>query len=190
MASALDKAYESGVIVCCAAGQVWGEVIYPGRYNRCITMGGVGLHKNTGKLQPWSSAARGQYVDLCAPADKIRRVKAPSFPGSTDVYPEADGDGTSYATAICSGVAALWLAHHDAALTTKYQQPWQIPAAFKKLARETAAKHEFKPQLDENNVSLYGSGSLDAHALLTAKLPNAQSLHQANPAAGDFDRED
>jgi subtilisin family serine protease len=42
LASALDEAYDAGLIVVCAAGQVWGEVIYPGRFNRCVTMGGVG----------------------------------------------------------------------------------------------------------------------------------------------------
>jgi len=38
---AIDFAYERGVIVCAAAGNVISEVIYPGRFNRVVTVGGL-----------------------------------------------------------------------------------------------------------------------------------------------------
>jgi lambda repressor-like predicted transcriptional regulator len=186
LSSALDHAYERGVIVVCAAGQHWGEVIYPGRYNRCVTMGGVGPG-----LKPWRAAARGQYVDLCGPADTIRRVLAEDLPRGTAaqrIHSE-DGDGTSYATATCSGIAALWLAWHGVDhLRAVYGNEgwWQIPAAFKKLARATATAGNWPSSEDGN----YGSGVINAAALLAALLPPAGSLHKANPAAGLFDPND
>lgn len=192
LATALDEAYESGIIVCCAAGQVWGEVIYPARYNRCITMGGVGLNAK-GEVRPWSQAARGKYVDLCAPAENIRRVATAAPPREnvgTQLVPTPDGDGTSYATAICSGVAALWLARWRDELPKQYTQPWQIPAAFKKIARQTATQYGFKPTLDENGGLMYGSGVLNANALLSQPLPNADSLVLAKKANGPFDPND
>lgn len=186
LADALDYAYENGVIVVCAAGQVLQEVIYPGRYNRCITMGGVGPG-----LKPWSSGARGQYVDLCGPADVIRRIEAKKLPHGTAadaVYGKADGNGTSYATATCSGIAALWLAWHGVGtLQARYAAggAWQIVQAFKKLARQTAT-----PGAWPAGSSDYGSGVINAAALLAAPLPANGSLSKANKAAGVFDPND
>lgn len=187
LASALDYAYDNGVIVCCAAGQVWGEVIYPGRYNRCITMGGVGPG-----LKPWSSGAKGQYVDLCGPADVIRRVKAEQLPAgqaAQGLHPKADGDGTSYATATCSGIAALWLAWHGAdTLKSHFSKSglWQIPKAFKQLARQTATPGGWAAA-DNGN---YGSGVLNAANLLTGLLPDDGSMTKALLAADVFDNND
>lgn len=187
LSSALDHAYEHGVIVACAAGQYWGEVIYPGRYNRCITMGGVGPG-----LKPWRAAARGPCVDLCGPADAIRRVRAEPLPAgqaAQRIYPKADGDGTSYATATCSGVAALWLAWHGVAALKAFYGPgelWRIPAAFKALARQTATPGRWPAQ----EADQYGSGVINAAALLAAPLPAPHTLHKAHPAGGLFDPDD
>jgi len=187
LANALDFAYERGVIVVCAAGQVLQEVIYPGRYNRCVTMGGVGPG-----FKPWSSGARGQYVDLCGPADVIRRVKAENLPHGTaaqTVYEKADGNGTSYATATCSGIAALWLAWHGIdALKARYAASgqWQIVQAFKKVARQTATPGAWSPA----NASDYGSGVINAAALLSSPLPVDGSLKKAKEANDVFDPDD
>jgi lambda repressor-like predicted transcriptional regulator len=187
LSDALDYAYERGVIVVCAAGQVWGEVIYPGRYNRCITMGGIGPG-----LRPWRSAARGIYVDLCGPADVIRRIKAEKLPPGTAagaIHPRPDGDGTSYATATCTGVAALWLAWHGVAALRAYagaNDLWRIPAAFKKLARATATPGNWSAAEAAN----YGSGVINAAALLAAPLPAIDSIVKASAAADPFDPND
>ncbi|UUZ69698.1 S8/S53 family peptidase [Polaromonas sp. P2-4] len=187
LADALDFAYEHGVIVVCAAGQVWGEVIYPGRYNRCVTMGGVGPN-----FKPWVKGARGQYVDLCGPADVIRRLKAEPLPpgkAAKTLYPTPDGDGTSYATATCSGVAALWLAWHGVdTLKARYAATglWQIPKAFKMLARQTATPGAWPPA-DAGN---YGSGVLNAARLLAMPLPVDGSMQKAKAAADMFDSSD
>lgn len=104
LSDALDDAYEKGVIIVCAAGNQWKEVIYPGRYNRCVTMGGVAPG-----MRPWGGSACGQYVDLCAPAQQVRRLKPKKLPpgqAATDLYAPPDGNGTSYATALCAGVVA------------------------------------------------------------------------------------
>ncbi len=184
VARALDRAYDSGVIVCCAAGQVWPWVVYPGRFNRCVTVGGVGPD-----FKPWAGAATGRHVDLCAPADMIRRVHVQFLPpgqAGQDIARKADGDGTSYATAACAGAAALWLAWHGvAALHAHYggDALWKIPAAFKHLARATATPGAWPAGSDR-----HGSGVLDAAALLKAPLP--AQLHQARAADGPFDPDD
>lgn len=187
VAAALDAAYDAGVIVVCAAGQVWGEVIYPGRFNRCITMGGVGPG-----LKPWSSGAKGIYVDLCAPADAIRRIKAENLaPGkaSNAYYSKADGDGTSYATAACSGAAVLWLAWHGIDnLRARYAPHglWQIPKAFKSMARQHATPGVWGSADAQN----YGSGVLNIEATLNAPLPEDGAMVPALPAMDVFDPND
>ena len=184
LASAIDCAYERGVIVVCAAGQVIRWVIHPGCYNRCVTMAGIGPDRS-----PWAASAHGRTVDLAAPADGIRRVRAEFLPpGQTaaSLEPRADGDGTSYATALCSGAAALWLAWHGVdALRERYRASgaWQIPAAFKWLACQSAARGGFDPHDEE-----YGAGVLDIPALLRLPLPADGALHKAEVADGPFDR--
>lgn len=187
LAVALDEAYEAGVIVICAAGQVWGEVIYPGRFNRCITMGGVGPG-----LKPWSSAAKGIYVDLCGPADSLRRIKAENLPPGIagKGYPiKSDGDGTSYATAACSGAAALWLAWHGVDnLKKKYAQHglWQIPKAFKLLAKKHASPGVWTAEDAKN----YGAGVLNSAKTLAAPLPTEGTMTPALRCMDVFDPND
>ena len=186
VATALDAAYEAGLIVCCAAGQVWPRVIYPGRFNRCITMGGVGPD-----FRPWASAAAGPHVDLCGPADLIRRVKAERLaPGTAaqTIYPNPEGDGTSYATAICSGIAALWLAWHGIEkLRTHFATSgaWQLPAAFKALARASATPGQWPAGSDR-----YGSGVINAGALLKQTIPLDGVVTKAKGADEGFDPHD
>ncbi|NDZ16989.1 S8/S53 family peptidase [Variovorax sp. WS11] len=186
VAEALDTAYEHGLIVCCAAGQVWPRVIYPGRFNRCMTMGGVGPD-----FKPWASGATGRHVDLCGPADAIRRVKAEKrTPGDAAqaIYPKPEGDGTSYATATCSGVAALWLAWHQVdALRERYANSgrWQIPAVFKALARASSTPGKWPA-----GSNSYGSGVINAAALLMLELPDDGVAVKAAAADAGFDPND
>lgn len=183
LAGALDTAYDAGLIVVCAAGQVWGEVIYPGRFNRCVTMGGV-----SPGLVPWRSAAKGVHVDLCGPASGIRRIRAsPLPPGKTESRLEGGtGDGTSYATALCSGAAALWLAWHGLDNLKKMYAStglWQIPKAFKYLAMQSARPGKWSA--DES--SDYGRGVLDIAELLSRPLPADGTMRKENKAFGPFD---
>lgn len=182
LADALDEAYDAGLIVCCAAGQVWGEVIYPGRFNRCVTMGGVGPG-----FKPWAAAAKGPYVDLCGPADAIRRIQPANLPPGQagQAIEDGTGDGTSYATAACSAAAALWLAWHGVSqLRSTYAGGlWQIPKAFKWLAMKNASPGKW-PTHENGN---YGAGVLNIVALLQAPLPRAGSMRPENPAFGPID---
>ena len=138
LAKAIDRAHEAGVIVCAAAGNVIREVTYPGRYNRVVTVGGVSPVGTTG-FQAWDGASRGQFVDICGPADGVRRASVLRRKSELNYFIAADGDGTSYATALCAGIAVLWLAKRQADLKAAYGDPnWCWPAAFKRLLKETA----------------------------------------------------
>ncbi len=160
----VDKAYEEGVIVVAAAGNVTSEVTYPGRYARTICAGGV-----TKRARPWTGGSRGLRVDLCAPADGIYRANS-WLDGNTLKYGYGDdGSGTSYATVHVAGAATLWRAFHGNNLN-RYTQAWQIVEAFRLVARQTAQRPA------DWNDQLFGTGILDIAALLSAPLPPEDQL--------------
>lgn len=169
---ALSEAYEAGTIVVCAAGNEVDPVVVPARLNRTIAVAGV-----TRAEVPWSGSSYGPQVDFSAPAADLRRgnVKR-GIRGNKYIYGPG-GDGTSYAAAMTTGVAALWLQHRRSDLAREYPEPWQRVAAFRLLARSSTRV----PGVTVNSEPLwqpgsFGSGILDADKLLDSPLPAAASL--------------
>ena len=113
-------------------------------------------------LMPWGGSSHGPEVDMSGPADGIRRADMKR--GNKASY-KGGGDGTSYATALTAGAAALWLARHGPAIAAQYAQPWQRVEAFKALVRATALVPAGW------QAGTFGAGVLDVQALLTAALP-------------------
>lgn len=159
---AVDHAYDSGVIMVCAAGNIVQPVVAPASLRRTLAVAGI-----TSADAPWSGSSFGPEVDLSAPAADIRNALAK--PGDRYAY-ATDGDGTSYAAAMVSGAAALWLSLRKAELAAAYPLPWQVVEAFKQLARKTARRPATW------NDGSFGTGVLDVRALLEAALPAAGSL--------------
>jgi hypothetical protein len=169
---AIDEAYLAGVIFACAAGQPLRHVVAPAHGRRTIAAAGSTLDSQ-GASVPWGQSAYGPAVDWAAPAAHMHRaeMRKPAVPAYA-----GRGDGTSYATAITSGAAALWLARHGNALAAAYPQPWQRVEAFKAVAKATA-----RP-MPNQQPGAFGAGILNIAALLDAPLPPAGSLQQEGPA--------
>ena len=165
---AINRAYERGVILVCAAGNHIDPVVSPAFERRTIAVGGV-----TKDDLVWSGSSFGETVDWAAPASQVRHVQIDKQ-GRQQGFVDG-GDGTSYATALTTATAALWLTHRAAGLAT-YPEPWQRVAAFRKLGRNTARR----PTLWKSGV--VGDGILDARALLDAPLPAAADLKAEDPA--------
>jgi Subtilase family len=165
---AIDETYEAGVIFVCAAGQPLSSVVSPAHGRRTLAIAG-----STQAGIPWSESARGSAVDWTAPAKGLFRADA-KHDGSL-VY-AGGGDGTSYAAAISTGAAALWLARHGSAIASTYPQAWQRVEAFKAVARATAVP------MPNQQTGSFGTGILDVDALLKAPLPPAASLQPERPA--------
>lgn len=154
---ALNRAYDAGVIVVCAAGNRVEPVVAPARLARTIAVAGVDAQR-----VPWGGSSCGPEVDFSGPAEDIRRAE---WDKKTKPRYRGGGDGTSYATAITAGAAALWLAHRGAEISAAYPQRWQRVEAFKALASSTAV-----PGPNWQGGS-FGAGVLDVRALLDAPLP-------------------
>lgn len=176
VARAVDRAYQSGVIVCAAAGQVVRSVIYPGRFNCVITVGGA-TTRDGKDFHPWKMAARGDTVDICGPADVIRRPTTISHKGKVKYLIAGKGTGTSFATAICAGLAVLWLAKRSAELDETYkEEKWARVEAFRKLLTSTAITPPGWP------IGTYGAGVYNAEALMHAALPAIELLQRRSDA--------
>ena len=161
--AALNHAYESGVIFICAGGQHVPAVVAPACLPRTIAVGGT-----TFRGQIWANTSRGPEIDWSAPAADIRRATRERQ--NAQFSYETRGDGTSYATALTTSAAALWLTYRHDEISKKYQKSWQRVAAFKKIGRQTA----LRPVVWGDDIA--GSGILDIHALLQAQLPDLPSL--------------
>ena len=176
---AVDYAYENGVIVAAAGGQVVDRVSYPGKFRRSIGVGGVTPDR---KVWPGSEyvASMKERIDVWAPAEPIWRANT-VFDGSGERYDFGFGDGTSYSTVHVSAAAALWLFHRKEEIAGKYARPWQRVEAFRRLIKDTRqdVKGRFKPAP--------GTGILDMEALLKAELPElSDDDYEEVQAAGEW----
>lgn len=177
MGSAVDLAYENGVIVVAAGGQVIDKVTYPGKFFRSIGVGGV---KENREIWFKYDAGMDQFISVWAPADDVPRANSqPAGDGSFE-HSYGDGDGTSYATAHVAGAAAMWLTYHAQALDKKYSKPWMRIEAFRTLLRLTAQPIQGGYTPDN------GTGILNIEALLDAPLPDADSLEEEERLAADM----
>ena len=173
---AVDLAYERGVIVIGAGGQVIDRVTYPGMFFRAIGVGGVKLDRHV-----WFEYDPGivQYLDVWAPADDVPRANSVLRDGVVVDAEIARGDGTAYATVHVAAAAAMWLAFHGDAIDATYPEPWQRIEAFRKLLRETSqrVKGDYQPHP--------GTGILDIAALIEADLPPAGELTKEERLAAE-----
>jgi hypothetical protein len=168
---AVDRAYESGVIMVCAAGQYVGSVVSPAKLPRTIAVAGT-----TFKDVPWSHSCHGPEVDLSAPAADIKSAAAKLRSGRPDFYYAKAGDGTTFATAMVSGAAALWLLHHRDDLKAAYPEPWQRVEAFRRCVKASSRKPPGWP-------AGFGEGILNVKALLKFPLLAAAELQKDKAAS-------
>ena len=178
LGSAVDCAYEKGVIVVAAAGQCINKVVYPGKYYRTISVGGV-----TRNAKVWFNYSNSIHVDVWAPAENVPRSNSclntnPDNPKRL-IHDVCSGDGTSYSCCHVAAAAAMWPCYHGEDLDKAYNRPWQRIEAFRKLLRETGKIVEI-PQIRGSRGSPMrlegGTRVLDIRALLLAPLPDCGTL--------------
>jgi subtilisin family serine protease len=172
MGEAIDYAYEKGVIVVAACGQMTNKICYPAKHRRAV--GAAGVEKIAGGYQeyyPYEGYAR---VDIFAPADPIRRADAdPNAPAY------GEGDGTSYAVPHVVATAAMWLNRNGSAIAQKYGSGWKRIEAFRKLLRTTQSQLLFRAP----DGCL--ARALDAEKLVKATLPAIEDWDYEEDLAGD-----
>lgn len=155
---AIQTAVANGLIVVAAAGNHVPFVVYPARYREVICVAAT-----THTKAKWSGSARGSDVDVAAPGEHVWRA---TMNGAVEEV--APSSGTSYATAIVAGVAALWLAKHGRdALIARYGKG-NISAVFRDVVMKNGV--DVPQGWDRSNM---GAGIINASKVLAAPLPAA-----------------
>lgn len=170
---ALRDAVAAGVIITSAAGNCWPWVVFPAAYapdGLCCAVAAL-----TPGLTPWAKSGRGPQVTIAAPGEQVwAAAKNKATDPDAGVRP---AQGTTLATSLTAGVAALWVAQHggraalkaraDAARTT-------VQAMFNRCA--TAG---LVPPPVWNGAADLGAGLLDAQRTLDAPLPTGPTGAEA-----------
>ena len=138
--SAIRYCWDHNIVVVTSMGNVFDEpvrrrIYYPASYPWTIAVGGV--EKSEESLHVWPFSARGDYVDVVAPAMRLF-VEVPSYRSRRRSANVAYGN--SYATAIVSGAAALVLSSMEAGARDRLKtRPGQLSETVREILRGTAS---------------------------------------------------
>ena len=179
-ADAVNKAYESGLVMVCAAGNNYeglptSNLVYPARFDRVIAacgamadgtayheLDGIRMEGNAGPNSRMGSAIAAYTPNI--PWPKFDCVDAIDL----------DGGGTSSATPQVAAAAALWIAKNGGA----YPRGWKRVEAVRK-ALFASASQQSGGLPKEKIFEFFGNGVLRADAALKAK-PAVSRLKQTS----------
>ncbi|MEM8755741.1 MAG: S8/S53 family peptidase, partial [Pseudomonadota bacterium] len=143
---ALNRAYDQGLIVVCAGGQVLDQLVYPARFGRTISVGGIteadthyppGGYQNSGEPDIWAYAANvNRAAGARRPDGTIKQTHADD-PDSE----EGEPSGTSYAAPQVAAAAAMWVTRWSVELLA-FAEMWMIVEAFRRALRDSAKEEK------------------------------------------------
>lgn len=186
LADAINKCYAKGVVMVSAAGNNFSglpvrSIVYPARMRRVIAACGM-----MANFKPYAQL-RGVTMEGCyGPASKMETALCgftPNIPwpeiGCPDTVDE-DGQGTSAATPQVAAAAALWLAHHWAAVQALPQAWMRGEAVRQALLRSASLGGQGAPD------PKLGRGAIKASALLAQQPLGAAALIAAPEASASW----
>ncbi|HYU16320.1 MAG TPA: S8 family serine peptidase, partial [Candidatus Acidoferrum sp.] len=169
-AAAVNAAYDAGICIVAAAGNNFSAfgtgfptrlIVYPARFRRVLAACGVMADR-----RPYFGLPRGKMQGCWGPPSKMRTALAaftPNMPwaerGASRIV-DMNGAGTSSATPQIAGAAALYIAHHRAALA-RFRHGWQRVEAVRQALFASADK-----SADGGSNAKLGNGILRASAAL------------------------
>jgi hypothetical protein len=131
--------------------------------------------------RPWKKTGRGPEVSFAAYGEQVwgAAKNRPSDPSSGI----RASQGTTLATSMTGGIAALWVAHHGG--RTALMQKAQSAGTTVQAMWLHCAKHGMLKPDEWSNANDLGAGIIDAERLLNAPLPSAaESSTTPDPDAG------
>lgn len=163
---AMRRAVENGMIILSAAGNKVMSVVFPASDINAITIGASNF-----KRKNWEFSSRGRKVDVCAPGQAVYRACYTKIDKDRAVH---RATGTSFATAACAGMAALWLAHHGRDNLVEKYGKHNLNEVFRFCLKNCVADDDESRQLRESGE--FGAGIVDALKLVQNPLPDYSEL--------------
>lgn len=174
---ALRDARAAGLVTVCAAGNCWPSVVFPAAY---AAQGlAVAVAATTRSRTPWAKSGRGPEVTVSAPGENVWGA-AKNKPNDPDTGIRA-AQGTTLATSLTGGVAALWIARHGGRAQLKAHAD-RIGTTVLTLFRDCLTRGLVPPAVWQGARDL-GAGIVDADLALRNPLPTA--VAEAAPMAAD-----
>ncbi len=174
---ALRRAVNAGVVVVCAAGNCWPSVVFPAAYAP------LGICTAVAALQPdrrpWKKTGRGAQVTFSAFGEQV--WGAAKNNANDPLTGVRASQGTTLATSMTAGVAALWVARHggrDALKLIADDRGTTVQSMWVRCAISGML-----PPAVWNGARDLGAGVLNARTALDAALPAANE----SPAAPQND---
>ncbi|MDQ7261897.1 S8 family serine peptidase [Paracoccus sp. PS-1] len=173
--AALRRAVAQGVVIVCAAGNCWPLVVFPAAYAPLGICTAVAALQPD--LRPWAKTGRGPQVTFSAFGEHVWGA-AKNRAGDSDAGIRAS-QGTTLATSISAGVAALWVARHGG--RAKLQQAARQRGTTVQAMWVHCATQGMTPPPVWNGSQRLGAGVINAARALGAALPAATEAPPAPP---------
>ena len=137
LTKSVENAYSKGVIVCAAAGQIAPGMIWPAVYalKGWVVACGPSKAGNAPSAQSLWVAFQNGYVTIAAPGENMPQAAWDGGVCATNVPVLGSSEGSSYAAAFTSSVAALWWARNYDELSMK--DPRDIVPLFRHTIQST-----------------------------------------------------
>lgn len=172
---AVRSAEKAGILIIAAAGNNVKVVVWPARFRSTIAAGAINV-----RCGIWSGSSEGSRVDISAPGQSVWHGYIDRNVAKKPRDQIGMGNGTTFATATTTGIAALWVAAHQGSSEfTTAVNAGTLTEAFRQAVKDTAWKpvggdpgqpDHVCPEIDEWNIDRNGAGILNALALLQAPL--------------------
>jgi hypothetical protein len=186
LSHAVSNAAFNDILIVAAAGQCEPVVVMPAAHARCLAVAGTKLKDTSGDYSTfekacdlttlWERSAVGFPVDIAAPAKDIVHGSQGSLNNAMrHTALGGPSQGTTFATAILAGIAALWRKHHGRALR-RFRNFKTLQNVFRDIVRDSARR-------PPGWHTIWGPGIVDAAGVLSAPLPWAPP---SPPAPGPF----
>lgn len=163
---ALRAAVDAGVVVVCAAGNCVGPVVFPARFapqGLACAVAAVDF-----EYRPWEKTSRGDAVTVSAFGEAVWGARLRSADGDVDEI--APSQGTTLASSLTAGAAALWLGAHKGRAKVKAAAD-QAGATVQGLFNDAVTATAFRPAGWSKGM---GAGLVNAGALVRRPLPPAE----------------
>ncbi|WP_295316425.1 S8 family serine peptidase [Roseobacter sp.] len=165
--AALRRAAQAGVVIVCAAGNCWPNVVFPAAYAAMGICTAVAALQPD--LRPWKKSGRGSQVTFSAFGEQV--WGAAKNVADDPVTGIRASQGTTLATSMTAGVAALWVARHGGRASLKQKADARGTTVQAMWVRCAIAG--MTPPAEWGGARDLGAGLLNAGAALDAALPSA-----------------